>query len=155
MATPEQGNHDQTTPEQASFQEVPLPAASFHEALEELLSRAPGPVFPRARKLYLQKYPIGGNSNAPFRTFLLEEDIQEAAGGVVRIRALAFAVVHWQAAQVAVDLYADHLRQRWGLEPDDLTLVPEEPWFRDGGAWARFSHPLVCERATPTTLINP
>ena len=150
MATPEEAN-----PEQATFQRASFERATFQRAVEELLSRAPGPVFPRARRLYLQKYSIGGDTSSPFRTFLLEEDIQEAAGGVVRIRALAFAVVHWQAAQVALEVYAEHLREHWGLEPDDLTLVSGEPWFRDGGAWARFSHPLVCERATPTTLISP
>ena len=68
--------------------------SNFLQAFERLLSHAPGPVFPRARELYLRKYPLETEPSEPFRTFLLEEEIQEASGGAVRSRALAFAVVH-------------------------------------------------------------
>ena len=84
---------------------------SFQQAFESLLSVAPGPVFPRARELYLRKYPLEARlavDGSPvksaaaseaesevgldrFRTFLLEEEIQEAAGGIVRVRARARA----------------------------------------------------------------
>lgn len=120
-----------------------------------MLSRAPGPVFPRARSLYLRKYCLEQEESAPFRTFLLEEEILESPAGVVRSRALAFAVVHWQAPQVDRALYAAYLAERWGLHPSDLALVGEESWFREGGAWARFSLPLVVEGGNPTTLLNP
>jgi hypothetical protein len=63
---------------------------SFQKAFERLLSRAPGPVFPRARQLYLRKYPLESDPATPFRTFLLEESIQESEAGIVRIRALWF-----------------------------------------------------------------
>ncbi|MFM7267499.1 MAG: hypothetical protein ACKOZT_02780, partial [Cyanobium sp.] len=33
-------------------------ASPFQQAFERLLIRAPGPVFPRARALYLQKYSL-------------------------------------------------------------------------------------------------
>ena len=127
---------------------------SFQSAFERLLSRAPGPVFPRARQLYLKKYFLEGHEPAPFRTFLLEEEIQESPGGAIRVRGLAFAVVHWQGGQTGVDTYADYLWERWRLEPDDLTPVDGEPWFRGNGAYARFSAPAVFERATPTALVS-
>lgn len=118
---------------------------TFQQAFEALLSRAPGPVFPRARQLYLRKVPLEGAITDPngldaprFRTFLLQEEIQEGALGGIRVRALRFAVVHWQAPQTNPADYLTYLRQRWGLQPADLLLVAD-PWFRDGGAWAWFS----------------
>lgn len=124
---------------------------SFQQAFEALLVRAPGPVFPKARQLYLRKYPLEGpianpgSLDAPrFRTFLLQEEIQEGPAGVLRVRARRFAVVHWQAPQTNPPDYLTYLQQRWNLQPTDLALV-EEPWFRDGGAWAFFSAAAVYE----------
>lgn len=124
---------------------------SFQQAFEALLARAPGPVFPKARQLYLRKYPLEGpianpgSLDAPrFRTFLLQEEIQEGPAGVLRVRARRFAVVHWQAPQTNPPDYLTYLQQRWNLQPTDLALV-EEPWFRDGGAWAFFSAAAVYE----------
>lgn len=119
---------------------------TFQQAFEQLLSRAPGPVFPRARALYLRKYCLEAASASRFRTFLLEEEIEEGEGGLVVVRALAFAVVHWQAAQLPAGSYLDYLRERWQLEPADLLPVDEEPWFREGGAWARFTAQARIER---------
>ena len=126
----------------------------FLQAFEGLLSRAPGPVFPRARQLYLRKYGLETEADSPFRTFLLEEEIQESAGGAVRSRAVAFALVHWQGPQVDRDVYAAYLARQWQLHPEDLMVITTGSWFRDGGAWARFSEPAVYERATPTTLVS-
>jgi len=126
----------------------------FLQAFEGLLSRAPGPVFPRARQLYLRKYSLECKPDSPFRTFLLEEELQESAGGAVRSRAMAFAVVHWQGPQVDRAVYAAYLSTHWQIHPSDLTVIQADPWFRDGGAWARFSEPAVYERATPTTLLS-
>ena len=66
----------------------------FLQAFERLLSRAPGPLFPRARQLYLRKYSLEVDLANPFRTFLLEEEIQESAGGAVRIRAVSLSLIH-------------------------------------------------------------
>lgn len=130
----------------------------FQQAFERLLSRAPGPVFPRARQLYLCKYCLEeallAGSAGSLRTFLLEEEIQEAAGGAVRSRAVAFALVHWQGPQLELPRYAAYLAERWQLHPADLTAVAEASWFREGGAWARFSAPAVYERSAPTTLVS-
>jgi len=73
---------------------------SFQQAFERLLARAPGPVFPRARALYLQKYPLEGEQEGDFRTFLLEEEIQESPAGALRVRARAMAIVAWGQSQV-------------------------------------------------------
>lgn len=127
---------------------------SFQSSFTRLLDRAPGPVFPRARQLFFLKYPLEQEPKGPFRTFLLEEEVQEAAGGALRVRALAFALVHWQAPQTELQAYADYLRAYWGLDGDDLALVQGEEWFRQGGAYARFRSPAVYERATPTTLVS-
>jgi hypothetical protein len=134
---------------------VSVDQPSFQQAFERLLSRAPGPVFPRARELYLRKYPLESDPATPFRTFLLEESIQESEGGIVRIRALRFAVVQGDSQQ-PLDLEAcrTYLRQRWGLEPDELVPMGGDGWFRDGAAWARFTAAAVHERAAPTTLIS-
>lgn len=126
----------------------------FLQAFERLLSRAPGPLFPRARQLYLRKYSLEADPATPFRTFLLEEEIQESAGGAVRIRAISFAVVHWQGPQLELQVYGAYLARQWQLHPDDLTVITAGSWFRDGGPWARFSEPAVYERATPTTLVS-
>ena len=53
-----------------------LSMTTFQQAFEQLLSRAPGPVFPRARELYLRKYPLEAAGADRFRTFLLREEIQ-------------------------------------------------------------------------------
>ena len=138
----------------------PQPVLStFQQAFTSLLALAPGPVFPRARQLYLRKYPLEGKpallealADPPrFRTHLLQEEIQEASGGLYRVRALEFAVVHWQAPQTNPADYLTYLHQRWQLAPDDLRLV-EESWFRAGGAHARFSALAVYERQGATEL---
>jgi hypothetical protein len=127
------------------------PLATFQEAFERVLQLAPSPLFPRARRLYLNKYPLedpvecSGARICRFRTFLLEEEVQEAPTGVQRIRALRFAVVHWQAPQTHLDAYATYLDQRWQLPPLDLQLAPD-PWFREAGAFARFRAAAIRER---------
>ena len=132
-----------------------MPMLSFAQAFERLLQRAPGPVFPRARELYLRKYPLEQEPHR-FRTFLLEEDIQESSGGALRVRAVAFAVVHWQAPRLELPDYATYLQQRWRLRPADLALAEGVEWFRQGGPFARFSAQVVYERAAPTTtLVSP
>ena len=131
---------------------------TFPQAFERLLSRAPGPVFPRARELYLRKYCLEDGAQpqtaGSLCTFVLEEEIQEAAGGAVRSRAVAFALVHWQGPQLELCRYAAYLAERWQLHPADLTPVADTPWFRESGAWARFSAPAVFERSAPTTLVS-
>ena len=137
---------------------------SFQQAFESLLCLAPGPVFPRARELYLRKYPLEGRliedgvPDSPggvrdrFRTFLLDEEIQESSGGIVRVRALAFAVVHWRSPQVNAHDYTAYLEQRWQLQPDGLCLEPGS-WFREGGAYACFRAPAVYERSPSGELL--
>jgi hypothetical protein len=127
--------------------------STFQQAFERLLSRAPGPVFPRARELYLRKYPLEFPAEGPFRTFLLQEEILESESGAVRVRGLAFAVVHWQAPQAPLQAYGQYLRSQWQLGPEDLALC-DEAWFRQGGAWAMFSAAAVFERTAPTTLLS-
>ena len=130
----------------------------FQQAFERLLSRAPGPIFPRARELYLRKYCLedGGQPQAvgSLCTFVLEEEILEAAGGAVRSRALAFALVHWQGPQLELSRYAAYLAERWQLHQTQLIPVADTAWFREGGAWVRFSAPAVYERSAPTTLVS-
>jgi hypothetical protein len=128
---------------------------SFQASFERLLERAPGPIFPRARRLYFSKYSLEGNAAERFRTFLLEEEIQEGHGGTVRVRAVAFAVVHWMGAEIGEENYATYLRERWGLEPADLIAVRGQEWFRGSGAYARFTTPAVQERSGPTALLTP
>lgn len=125
---------------------------SFVEAFESLLSLAPGPVFPRARQLYLRKYPLeAAECTQRFRTFLFAEAIEEQQG-LVRVNALAFAVVHWQAPQTTEADYASYLQERWQLQPRQLEL-DDASWFRDGGAFARFQAEAVYERGRSGALL--
>ncbi|MEA5415887.1 hypothetical protein [Synechococcus sp. BA-132 BA5] len=140
--------------EQRPFATVISEPPSFQQAFERLLTRAPGPVFPRARALYLQKYPLEGEPQGDFRTFLLEEDIQESPVGALRIRALAMAIVAWGQPRFDAAAAATYLQQRWGLRPHDLQEVEGASWFRDSGAYGRFSSLAVYERAAPTSLIS-
>jgi hypothetical protein len=128
---------------------------SFDQAFNSLLSMAPGPLFPRARQLYLRKYSLEGQDGPQrFRTFLYQEQVEEQPEGLVRVRALAFAVVHWQAPQTIPDDYATYLQQRWQLEPSCLGLELEDgSWFRDGGAFARFQAPALYERPPSGALL--
>lgn len=127
---------------------------SFQQAFERLLARAPGPVFPRARALYLQKYPLEGEPDGAFRTFLLEEEIQESAAGALRIRALALAIVAWGQPRFDPAAAAAYLERRWALRPSDLQVVEGASWFRDSGAYGRFGTPAVYERVAPTSLLS-
>lgn len=146
----------QTQP-MASASSAPSPP-SFQQAFEQLLRLAPGPVFPRARRLYLNKYPLEGRPEAAaparFLTFLLEEEIQEGDAGLLRIQAKRFALVHWQAPQTSPADYTTYLQNRWQLPALDLTLV-DEPWFREGGACAHFRATAIFERTTaPMALLG-
>jgi len=126
--------------------------ASFQQAFVSLLFMAPSPLFPKARALYLRKYPLettASESETPlgrFRTFLVSEEIQESPAGVLRVRAQQFAVVHWQAPQTNAEDYLAYLNERWDCAADGVNLA-EQSWFRDGGAFALFHAPAVYERA--------
>jgi len=125
---------------------------SFQEAFESLLQRAPSPLFPRARQLYLRKYSLEGSEAAALRTFLLDEEIGECDGGLLlTVRARRFAVVHWQAAQLPAEDYLAYLKHRWDLEPGQLQPVEDTPWFRQGGAWAWFRAEAVYARDFTTS----
>lgn len=122
-------------------------AESFQEAFETLLQRAPSPLFPRARQLYLRKYCLEGAAAGALRTYLLEEEIGEHDGGrLLTVRARRFAVVHWQGPQLSSQAYRDYLRQHWDLDPEQLQPVQDTAWFRDGGAWAWFGAEAVYAR---------
>ena len=125
-------------------------AESFQHAFELLLRRAPSPIFPRARQLYLRKYcleAVAGGAAGSLRTFLLEEEICEQDGGaLLTVRARRFAVVHWQAGALEEQGYRTYLKQRWDLEPELLQPVEDTAWFREGGAWAWFRAEAVYVR---------
>lgn len=132
--------------------EQPLPEP-LRLALDQLYGRAPSPLFPRARQLFFLKYPLEGHprdlDRAPvahrFRTFVLRDttclpseqsEEQESHRPITRINALA--VVHWQAPQTNFEDYAKYISRHWRLDPERLR-VSDQPWFREGGAWARLS----------------
>ncbi len=135
-------------------------------ALADLLSRAPASLFPRARRLYFDKYPLEGHpdqlaadaSAAPFRTFVLSEVVPAEAPTAVDLAAAlaapetddaaaaappaiaALALVHWQAAEIDLSAAIRYLEQHWQLQAAELQPMAES-WFRDGGAWVRISAP--------------
>lgn len=114
-------------------------ATSFQQAFAALLRRAPSPLFPRARQLYLRKYCLEGQGDGPFRTFLLEEEVNESEDGSrLTVKACRFALVHWQGPPLESSAYLAYLLERWQLVPEELRPVGDAPWFRQGGAWAWF-----------------
>jgi hypothetical protein len=146
--------------------EQPLPAP-LRLALDRLYERAPSPLFPRARQLYFLKYPLEGHpkeldSSAftdRFRTFVLRETTclpseesqeQEPHRPITRINALA--VVHWQSPQTNFDDYANYISRHWLLDPERLR-VSDQPWFREGGAWARLSITGPIGGPVPTPVV--
>ncbi len=125
---------------------------AFNAAFAELLRRAPGPIFPRARALYFRKYALEGQGQGgPFRTHLLAEQVEEVEGlapAGYRVRALEFAVVYRDGAPGAADPdFAGYLAERWSLQAPDLTPEPDL-WFRGEGHYARFSAGALHRSAT-------
>jgi hypothetical protein len=126
-------------------------------ALVPLLERAPAGLFPRARRLYFDKYPLEGRPQeldqdatpAAFRTFVLRETLSQpdtperpavrAAAPAPKLHELA--LVHWNVpSQAPRREVLRYLRQRWQLERARLEVM-EESWFREGGAWVRVTLP--------------
>jgi hypothetical protein len=149
----------------APFSSAALPlSARLEAALSDLFSRAPAQLFPRARRLYFDKYPLEGHPDqlaadvqaSPFRTFVLSEvppaleeppsaadpavatPGDDGTEGVGAPAIAALALVHWQAAEIDLDAAIRYLEQHWQLEAAELQPMAES-WFRDGGAWVRIS----------------
>jgi hypothetical protein len=134
------------------------------ESLEPLLERAPAGIFPRARRLYFDKYPLEGRPQdldfdpAPgrFLTFVVRETLHEvgsqlparpARPGVNQQNQPAscklheLAVVHWQQTDHApLEAVNRYLWEQWKLQPASLEVI-HESWFRQGGPWVRVTLP--------------
>ena len=138
------------------------------QAYKELLTRAPGAAFQRARNLYLNKYPLpepGGET--PLRLYVckegLEETLDPANDGnsshrivTLTMQAKQLAIVHWQNREPAAhETIATYLKRQWRLDPEALFLEPqEELWFREGGYQLRFPppKPLIVQQRSLLTL---
>ena len=145
------------------LQSLPRPLL---EALEPLLERAPSGVFPRARRLYFDKYPLEGRpedldfASGRFRTFVLRETLKPlrsdrlaalpdrsmtpVAGSPAQhdfVRLHELAVVHWhESVHAPLDAVNLYLQERWDLHTSALELM-EQSWFREGGLWVRVTLP--------------
>ncbi len=128
-----------------------LPQA-LQQALDPLLERAPAGLFPRARRLYFDKYPLEGLPDelalAPaaiaFRTFVLSEEPAELDSDPPSPhRLLELALVHWRVQEQPPRQAAlAYLEQHWQLPASDLAVEEmAESWFREGGAWLRVTLP--------------
>ena len=126
-------------------------------AYKDLLVRAPGAAFRRARSLYLNKYPLpeasGGHAHT-LRLFVCNEQLVETvepandgnkAHRIVTLttKVLQFALVHWQRQDApAEETITQYLRQQWEIDSNQMLLEPQaESWFREGGHQIRFSPP--------------
>lgn len=114
------------------------------QAFDSLMNRAPALVFPRARQLYLNKYPLDGReAEGPMRLFVQREESQETIEprhidgearriAIVLVRPITLAAVHWQhGAAPAADLLQSYLAG-WGLASAPLQ-AQGDLWFREGG----------------------
>ena len=130
-----------------------MPSQALTDAYAELLSRAPAPLFARARQLYLKKYSLDGRTTqSPLRLFVVQETLDEQveadqeAGPLGRIVTLQssteeLALVHWQQHEPpGQTLLETYLQQSWQLQPSQLSPV-EERWFRNGGFQLRMTLP--------------
>ena len=114
-------------------------------ALEQLMERAPSALFKRARRLYLDKYPLDGRDcTSALRLFVAEERVEEwvepdpeaAPSGqiaVVTTKPTRLSLVHWQQNdQASEQICSDYLQNTWGLDPTCFKAF-NDPWFRNGG----------------------
>ena len=139
-----------------------MPSQALNDAYGALLSRAPAPLFTRARKLYLNKYCLDGRSSqSPLRLFVVQETLNESvepdpeAGPLGRIATLQsstteLALVHWQMDEPpAQTLIQTYLQQSWQLSPSLITTCTES-WFRNGGFQLRITlqRPLIWVRSS-------
>tara|TARA_B100000073_G_scaffold322961_1_gene304688 strand:- start:71 stop:541 length:471 start_codon:yes stop_codon:yes gene_type:complete len=139
-----------------------MQSQALSDAYGALLSRAPSPLFARARQLYLNKYCLDGrNTQSPLRLFVVQEALyeqveadQEAGplGKVVTLQSSTaeLALVHWQRDEPpGQKLIETYLQQSWQLQPSQLSPV-EEQWFRNGGYQLRMTlqEPLAWVRSS-------
>ena len=139
-----------------------MPSQALTDAYGALLSRAPAPLFTRARQLYLNKYCLDGRSSqSPLRLFVVEEtlseqvEVDQEAGPFGRIATLRsstaeLALVHWQQVEPpAQSLIETYLQRNWQLKPFLIT-AKQDSWFRNGGFQLRISlkRPLTWVRSS-------
>ena len=138
------------------------------QAYKNLLARAPGAAFRRARRLYLNKYPLPEPAGIhALRLYVCDEQMDETvepandghkAHRIVTLttQAQQFALVHWQHPEPAAkETVSEYLKGQWELDPDQLLLVPQaESWFREGGYQIRFNPltPIVVQQKSLLTL---
>ncbi|NKB73575.1 MAG: hypothetical protein GKR83_03540 [Synechococcus sp. s2_metabat2_7] len=138
-------------------------------AFEQLMVRAPSALFKRARRLYLDKYPLDGRDcSSALRLFVAEERVEEwvepdpeAAPlgkiAVVTIRPTRLSLVHWQQSEPASEqMCSDYLQNTWGLDPSGFKAI-SDPWFRNGGQQKQAQAPdgLIWTRRSTFTAEAP
>ncbi len=109
------------------------------------MERAPSALFKRARRLYLDKYPLDGRDcSSALRLFVAEEQVEESVEAdpeaaplgkiaVVTTRPTLLSLVHWQQSDPASEqMCSDYLQGTWGLDPTCFKPL-NDPWFRNGG----------------------
>jgi hypothetical protein len=117
----------------------------LQDALEQMMAHAPSALFKRARRLYLDKYPLDGRDcSSALRLFVAEERVEEWVEpdpevepvgkiAVVTIRPTRLSLVHWQKIEAASEqMCSDYLQSTWGLDPTCFESL-NAPWFRNGG----------------------
>jgi hypothetical protein len=127
-----------------SLPDITMGLDRLTQAFDALMNRAPALVFPRARELYLNKYPLDGReATGPMRLFVQREESQETMEprqidgearriAIVLVRPITLAAVHWQTrAAPPADLLQSYLAS-WGLASAPLQ-AQNELWFREGG----------------------
>lgn len=140
----------------------------LQDALEQLMVRAPSALFKRARRLYLDKYPLDGRDcSSALRLFIAEERVEESVEpdpekaplgkiAVVTIRPTRLSLVHWQQKKAASEqMCSAYLQNTWGLDPSCFEAL-NDPWFRNGGhqQQAPAPHGLIWTRRTSFTTEN-
>ena len=137
----------------------------LQDALEQLMVRAPSALFKRARRLYLDKYPLDGRDcSSALRLFVAEERVEEWVEPdpeaepfgkitVATIRPTRLSLVHWQQNEAASEqMCSDYLQNTWGLDHSCFEAL-SDPWFRNGGHQQQAPAPdgLIWTRRTAFT----
>lgn len=146
--------------------------AALRSAFEQLMSKAPAAIFPKARELYLHKYPLDNREEpSELQLFIKEERIEErieervdtqspesspARVAVLIIKPINFALVHWQSNEPPKpDLINFYLKERWGLTSQGLQHQSTQ-WFKSGGHLSLLPAPkeLSWQRESILSLLN-
>ena len=137
-------------------------------AYSNLMDRAPGAAFKRARTLYLNKYNLPQpHYKWEFRMFVSKDLLNEKIKSIIKVSQknyLAkltscpeeFAIVHWnKQSPPKRDQLQEYLYEYWKLDINKIKYSNKDiQWFRNAGYQIRFPAPqgIIWEKEVKVNL---